>query len=116
MARQIHLIVQNPYYVDHVALCGSIQDEMPTSPALPRDVQRPKVGENFITGDAAKHVRPRFERGERFNERDPVNVKLLLAESVFCIFQDAGEILFSLITKANPPARFCQMASGTEAT
>ena len=116
MARQIHCVVENADDLDHLAGCRAIHDEMPPAPTFARDMERPKVGENFITGDAAEHVGASFERRERFGKRGSVNVKLPLAEFVFGVFQDAGEILFSLITKANPPARSRQLSPAPEAT
>ncbi len=89
---------------------------MPPASAFARDMQRPQVGQNIIARGAAENVGTGFERGKGFNQRDPVNVKLTRAERVFCVFQDAGEIIFSLITTANPPGCFVQGAPGGEAT
>ena len=89
---------------------------MPSAPTFARNMERPKIGKDFITGDTAKQIGASFERRDRFGEHDSVNVKLTLAELVLCGFQDVGEITFSLITKANPPARSRQLSSVPEAT
>jgi len=116
MTRQIHCIVQNANDLNHLPGCRAIHDEMPSAPTFARDMQRPKIGENFVTGDAAKHIGASFERRERFGKRDSVNLKLAVAEFVLGVFQDAGEILFSLITEANPPARSRQLSPVSAAT
>ncbi len=98
MACQIHLIVQNPQHFDHIALNGAIHNEMPSASAFARDMQCPKVGKNFIAGDATKYVGASFKGSKGFNKRDAVNVNLTLAEGVFGVFEDAGKIFLSLGT------------------
>ena len=116
MACQIHCVVENADNLNHMAGCRAIHDEMPPAPTFARDMERPKVGENFVTGDAAEQIGASFERRERFGKRGSVNLKLAFAEFVLGVFQDAGEILFSLITEANPPARSRQLSPAPEAT
>ena len=116
MPRQIHCVVENANDLDHMAGCRAIHDEMPSAPPFARDMESPKVGENFITGGAAEKIGASFERRERVGKRGSVNLKLAFAEFVLGVFQDAGEILFSLITEANPPARSRQLSPVPEAT
>ena len=82
---------------------------MPPASAIARDMEAPKIGEDFITGGASWHVRAGLERREGFNERDPIDPRLAIAERVGGIFQDAGEVLFGLGAKANPPLGLAQL-------
>jgi hypothetical protein len=103
MARQLHSVVEYPYDLDHVPMRGTVQNQMPPAPALPRDMQGSKVGEDFVAGDTSENVRSIAERGKRVKQRGSVHVCLERAESLSCVFQDAGEIFLGLSTKANPP-------------
>ena len=91
MTRQIHCVVQNADDLNHLPGCRAIHDEMTPAPTFARDMQRPKIGENFVTGDAPKHIGAGFERRERVGKRDSVNLKLAFAEFVLGVFQDAGK-------------------------
>jgi hypothetical protein len=103
MERQLHSVVENSYNFDHVAMRGPVHDEMPPASALARDMEGSKIWEDFVTSGASEHVGAVAERGKRLKERGSVNVRLLRAESLSCVFQDAGEIFLGLSTKANPP-------------
>ncbi len=89
---------------------------MPATVALARNMERSDVWKNLIASDAAEDIGTGMERGKGFEKRNSVNVELPLPECVFCVFQDAAEILFSLSAKANPPVRLCQTPSVPEAT
>src|SRR5271157_359671 len=111
MERQLHSVVENSYNLDHVAMRGPVHDEMPPASALARNVKGSKIGQDFVTSGASKHIWAVTERGKRLKNRGSVDVSLSRAESVSCIFQDAGEIFLGLSTKANPPARLRQLPS-----
>jgi hypothetical protein len=76
MTRQIHSVVENANDFDHMTGCRAIHDEMPSAPTFARDMESPKVGGNFITGDATEQFGASFDRRERFGKRDSVNLKL----------------------------------------
>src|SRR5271154_1227356 len=98
--------------VDHVPLPCPIHDEMATVTTTTRNMERSKIGENFITRDAAEDIWPLAERGQSFKERRLVNLGLLMAEPRFCVGQNPSKILLGLGAEANLPRRLCQVACG----
>jgi len=54
MTRQIHCVMKKANDLDHLPGSRAIHDEMPPAPTFALDMERPKVGENFVTGDGAE--------------------------------------------------------------
>lgn len=115
MTRQIHAVIKNPDNFDHIAANGAIHDEMPATTAFSRDMKRPKIGKNFIAGDASEDIGASFERGKSLEQCHPVDRKAALTEFVFRRLQNVREIHFRHIAKANAPARLCQLSPAPEA-
>jgi hypothetical protein len=68
MERQLHSVVENSYNFDHVAMRGSVHDEMPPASALARNVEGSKIRKDFVTSGASKHIGAVTERGKRLKK------------------------------------------------
>ena len=82
-------------------MCRTVHDKMSAAAILACNTQARETGKNFITGSASRYVWAVAECCKSINERNFVDVLLLLSKIVFCVFQDAREILFDLSTEMN---------------
>jgi len=71
---------------------------------------------NLVAGFAARNVRTRFKRRERFNERDPINFEPTRAEVLQGSFEYLLEIPFGFRAETDTPAFPCHASFVPEAT
>lgn len=103
MPRQIHSLVQNAQYLDHLARGDAVDEEMRRAASVAGDMERSHFRAKVFASMVTERIGTSGESGDGFEQRGLVDGGLPLAKRVSRVFQNAGEILFRDGAKADAP-------------
>ena len=79
MPRQIHSLVQNAQYLDHLVRGGAVDEEMRRAASVAGDMERSHLGAEVFASMASGRIGTGGESGDGFEQRGLIDGGLPLA-------------------------------------
>jgi len=104
LAPKVHPVVKDADDLDEAIRPCAVHEEVTPTPAMPRNVERAKTGDDLVAGVRAWNIGTVGKLADRLNERVPIRARLSDAKILGGPSEDVREVEFGLRAEADTPA------------